>query len=402
MPPLLDVVAQGLLVGLALCVSVATVYYVMLAAAYLLLPRRPAPSAARQTRFAVVIPAHDEEMVLPTALGSWSAQDYPRESFTVFVVADNCRDQTAALARQLGVHCLERTDPTRRGKGQALAWAFAQIPLGEYDAIVVADADCAINPPFLHLMNARLAAGAQVVQGFDGILNPDASMLTRLMQITNVMKNQLFMHAKSKLGLSAQLMGTGMCFDRLLLQQAGWSAYSVGEDIEQSARLTERGVVVAFEPDAVVQAQEATSFKQAYSQRVRWASSRMSLFRTGWRLILQGVRRASLQWVDAGLSLVVPNYALLANLSLLGLGVAVLVGAPTYILAWFGATLTLLIAYFAVGIALSGLTRRSLLSLSLAPVFLGWKVFVDLVALVRGRNLPWVRTRRLSEVRRDT
>jgi cellulose synthase/poly-beta-1,6-N-acetylglucosamine synthase-like glycosyltransferase len=394
MPPLLSVLIQGLLVFTAAYATVGVCYYVGLAASYFLVRERPHPSAGHLTRFAVVIPAHNEELVLDGALRSWFAVDYPRDRFAIYVIADNCSDATAKIACSHQAICLVREDAENRGKGQALAWALTMIPLAECDAVVFVDADCAVSKAFLTVMNSRLVEGSTVIQGFDGVLNPDESMLTRLMHITNVMKNRLFMHAKAKLGLSVQLMGTGMCFERSVLQEMPWKAFSVGEDLEQSTYLARSRIKVDYEPAAIAYAQEASSFRQAYSQRIRWASSRMSLFRTGIRLLGDGLWNRDLHRFDAGLSLVVPNYALLANVTIVGLLVALLLGTP-YVTLWLGLLLGAELGYFALGVAVSGLTARSLASLSIAPIFLVWKAFVDAVAMLRMKRLAWTRTERV-------
>ena len=391
---MLHVLTHAALVTLAVYLSVSVAYYLGLAFCYFAIPERPARTSAQRARIAVVIPAHDESLILGTTLRQWAAVRYPADRFTLFVIADNCTDDTATIARAHGAVCLERSDPQNRGKGQALAWALTAIPIAEFDAVAIVDADCAVSPMFLEVMSARLAAGAKVIQGFDGVLNPDESMLTRLIQITNVMKNRLFMAAKAKVGLSAQLMGTGMCFDRTVLQRLSWTSFSIGEDLEQSTRLTEAGIHVDFAQDAVIYAHEATGFRQAYSQRVRWASSRMQLFTAGAKLLGRGLLRRNAQMLDAGMSLVVPNYALLANATIVGLGAAWVLGMPTGLRIWFGVLLAAEALYFGLGLLLSGLSPRSAASLALAPVFLGWKAVVDVIALFGLGRRPWVRTSR--------
>jgi 1,2-diacylglycerol 3-beta-glucosyltransferase len=380
---------------LAAWATVFVAYQGFLALHYLLTREPPGTPAAPRLRFAVVIPAHDEEVLLGTALASWQQVDYPPDLYTIFVIADNCTDRTADIAQGSGAVCLERREPASPGKGQALAWALGRLPLAEYDAVAFVDADCTVNVSFLAAMNDRLLAGARVVQGFDGVLNPDESMLTRLMHITNVMKNLLFMHAKDRLGLSVQLMGTGMCFASDTLRSLEWRAFSVGEDVEQSVHLARGGIRVRFEPRAVVYAQEASSLGQAYSQRIRWASSRMQLVGEGARLLRAGIRRQDLHLADAGISLLTPNYALLANVTVMGLLAAVVLSGGTGALMWWYGTLaTAQVALLGAGVALSGLSLRGLGSVAFAPVFLAWKLVVDLVALVTLRRTRWTRTRR--------
>jgi cellulose synthase/poly-beta-1,6-N-acetylglucosamine synthase-like glycosyltransferase len=240
---------------LAFLLTLCVAYLLFLAGTYFLAADAYPPRVLPDRRFAVLIPAHNEELVIAASLQSWLKVDYPRQMFTLHVIADNCTDRTIEIARGLGVTAWDRRDDQNRGKGQALAWALRTIGLPETDAIVVVDADTTVDPAYLKLMNDRLMSGAKVVQGYDGVMNPYESAMTCLMQITNVMKNLLFNYAKSKLGLSVQLMGTGMCLDRTVLQQIGWKAFSIGEDGEQFAHLAKAGVRVEFEPRAKVFAQ---------------------------------------------------------------------------------------------------------------------------------------------------
>ena len=358
----------------------------------------PAPRlslAPPARRFAVFIPAHNEELIIATSLQSWLHAEYPKEMFRLHVIADNCTDRTIEIARSLGATAWDRRDENR-GKGQALAWALQTIDLSEVDAVVVVDADTTVDPAYLKVMNERLVAGGRVIQGYDGVMNPYESAMTCLMQITNVMKNLLFNYAKSKLGLSVQLMGTGMCLDKTVLQQIGWNAFSIGEDGEQFAHLAKAGVRVEFEPRAKVFAQEASSFGQAYTQRVRWSAGRMQLTGLGVKLLIDGIRRRSVQLMDSALTFLLPNYAMLANLTILGLIVVALLDVPgrAMLATWLGALLLGQVLYLLLGIVVAKPSRKVMLSLAFAPAFLAWKVMIDLVSLAHLRQSTWVRTRR--------
>jgi 1,2-diacylglycerol 3-beta-glucosyltransferase len=384
------------LIVVACLLTFCVAYLLFLAGVYFVVPTpqvRPAPPAKR---FAVFIPAHNEELIIATSLQSWLALDYPKEMFRLHVIADNCTDRTIEIARSLGATAWDRQDQDNRGKGQALAWALQTVDLSETDAVVVVDADTTVDAGYLKIMNDRLVAGARVVQGYDGVMNPYESAMTCLMQVTNVMKNLLFNYAKSKIGLSVQLMGTGMCLDKCVLQQIGWKAFSIGEDGEQFAHLAKAGIQVEFEPRAKVFAQEASSFGQAYTQRVRWSAGRMQLTGLGVALLFDGFRQRSIQLVDAALTFLLPNYAMLANLTILGSILVALLDVPgrAVLAMWLAALLVGQVLYLSLGIVVARPSRRVLRSLAFAPVFLAWKVMIDLVSLAHLRQSTWVRTRR--------
>jgi len=392
---MLEPLASVLLFTLAGLVTLFVLYYLVIGCLYFTVPEKPARLSGFLKRFAVVIPAHNEGVMIRAALESWKRVQYPRVLFEIYVIADNCTDNTAEIARTHGALCLERLD-ANKGKGQALAWALQRLPLHEYDAVVFVDADCTVSAEFLAVMSERLIGGAKVIQGFDGILNPDDSMITRLMLITNIMKNLLLSHSKSKLGLTVQLMGTGMCFDRAILQQIAWKAFSVGEDLEQFAYLAEAGIQVEFEPRAAVYAQEATSLRQAYSQRVRWASSRMHVFGLGLRLLMKGLQQGDLRSADAAMNLLAPNYSMLANITAMGLAGCVAIQFPgrSFLIAWFVILVCAEVLYFVMGMAVSKLSSKIVFSLCFAPVFLIWKMGIDIIAVLSLRRSLWIRTPR--------
>ncbi len=229
-----------ILLPLLLLLSLALGYLVLLALAGLL-PRRPAPARGPALRFAVVVPAHDEETTLPRTLAALAAVDYPAELFRVVVVADNCTDRTAQVAEARGARCLVRRDPRNPGKGQALAFAFGILLQEPYEALAVLDADTVPDPDFLRIMNDRLLAGQRVVQALDGVANPDDGPLTYLFHVGNTIENELFHAGKERLGLPTLLRGTGMCFAADVLRRHPWQAFSVTEDTEYGLALLEAG-----------------------------------------------------------------------------------------------------------------------------------------------------------------
>ena len=103
--------------------------------------RRPEPPRQDPQPLVFIVPAHDEEMLVQRAVRSLLAQDYPRELLTVAVIADNCTDRTAELAREAGAMVLERSSATDRGKGHAIKWALENLPLERWAAVVIVDAD---------------------------------------------------------------------------------------------------------------------------------------------------------------------------------------------------------------------------------------------------------------------
>jgi cellulose synthase/poly-beta-1,6-N-acetylglucosamine synthase-like glycosyltransferase len=384
--------------ALAALLLLAALYRCVFFCAAQWLPLRAAGALAapdRLRRFAVVIPAHDEELLIGELIASLRAVEYPGDHLEIWVIADNCSDQTAARARAQGVHVAERSDPLQRGKGYALHWMFERLDLAGFDAVALFDADNLVDPSFFSVMNRELARGGRCLQGYYGISNPGDSRLTRLMAVTYVMKNELFYAGKARIGLSVLLLGTGMVFARDVIARDHWKAVTIGEDLEQSFELLERGESIRFVVDARIRAQEAATLRQGYAQRQRWSSGRAVLYRRARRAIATGFRRGSPALVDAGLELLLPTYSKLMNQSLLALLLAVLLRerAPGLLPA-----VLLALAYQGGEIAVALRRMRAgpafLASLAFAPVFLVWKAVIDLLAVVGFRRNLWARTAR--------
>ena len=216
----------ALLAALAVS-SVASLLILLLAATR----RRPkiSPSAGAEPRLAVLIPAHDEELVLASTLLSLRAQDFPADRFEMIVVADNCTDSTAEIARAHGVSVWERQNLAQRGKGWALAWATQKLLTRETppDAVVIIDADTHAAPDFLTRMADALKTrtdtrGFCAIQGRYGVLNADEGWRAALMAGAFDLFNHVKPLGRDALGLSVGLKGNGMAFTRALLEAAPW------------------------------------------------------------------------------------------------------------------------------------------------------------------------------------
>lgn len=384
--------------ALALAVTVAAFYRATFAAAYFVSGRKKTdsqPTTGSPPRFAVLIPAHDEELLIETVIQTIRAAHYPRERIEIHVIADNCSDRTAAIVRELGEHVHERHDKTNPGKGQAIDWVLQRIDLPTYDAVAFFDADNLVDPEFFAVMQRDLAIGGRCLQGYYGIANPNETVMTRLLSVTYVMKNLLFNAGKTQLGLSVILMGTGMVFRSDILGRTGWQAMSIGEDVEQTFCLLEQGERIRFVPEALARAQESTSLSQGYAQRQRWASGRRALGHRARRAITQGLRTRSLHAIDTGVDLLMPTYSGLMNWTAVAGVVALLVSPWTLApIALVAGALAYQLAEVVVALWIMDADWRFIRSLAFAPVFLVWKSVIDLLALVGHRRTLWARTDR--------
>jgi len=223
-------------------------------------------------RFAVVIAAHDEELVIAHIIDSLLEQNYPRELYDIFVIADNCTDSTAAIAASRGALVYERRDDVNRGKGHALEWMFRKIyRMGDkYDAVCVFDADNLVSSNFLCEMNRQLCKGHKVIQGYIDSKNPFDSWITCSYSIAFWLSNRIFQLPRYYLGLSCGLCGTGFCVDLSVLKSIGWGATCLTEDLEFTMKLALNDMKVSWAHDAVVYDEKPITLKQSWRQRLRW------------------------------------------------------------------------------------------------------------------------------------
>jgi hypothetical protein len=384
------------LLGLEVALSMTTTYLLTILAGAATRSRAPrgagCPPGGR-TRFAILVPAHDEEVLLPALLRSVADLDYPRERREVVVVADNCSDRTAQIARAAGATVIERDDPARLGKGHALEWAFAQLSSRtDLDSIVVVDADCEVSANLLAAADQRLRAGARALQVDDVVSNVHESSSSALRFAAFALINSVRPLGKNALGFSCGLLGTGMVFSMELLHQHPWRASSMAEDAEYHLQLVSAGERVQFVPEARVSSSMPASLKAARDQNMRWEGGKWDLIRR-WspRLLMQAAIGRDTECAGAALDLLIPPQSLLfaANASVLAaaitrraglrLAMANLLGQAVYVLGGLLLVRAPVAAY------------RALLT---APTLALWKLGLYARLVARPGATGWIRTER--------
>lgn len=373
--------------------------------------RRDVTRPVHSSRFAVCVPAHNEEGTLETTLRNLLTLDYPKSSFDVFVIADNCTDRTAEVGRNLGAEVLERTDPVRRGKGYALRWCFDQLLRRNpgYDAVVVVDADSTLSRNFLTLMDNYLAGGARVIQSSDMVDPHPDSWSVEVTRIGFTLYNFVRPLGRTVLGCSAGLRGNGMCFSTSVLSSIPWDAYSINEDLEYGLQLLLKGVAVAFAPEARVLATMPRDPRNAQSQRARWERGRYEIVRKySWSLLSASIRRGSFRLFDAFVDLVTPP---IVNL-LAGACIMLVISATLWLFGVDGMDLYTILWLLVLGLGIfhmiAGLyvarADRSLYAAILhVPRYALWKLLLYSGFARKGESKSWVRTtREISVMDRKT
>lgn len=388
-------VALFVLVVASAALATLAGYLLALSTAGLLRPIRMPPRSSVTRRFAVLVPAHDEAAVIERLLRSLNAQSHPRDHFDVYVVADNCTDATAEIARRAGAIVHERHDPLLRAKGHAVRWLLERVRArGTYDAYVIFDADSEVAPDFLARMNARLAAGSLVVQAHYRVLNADASRRAALREAALASLHYLRPLGRAALGLSCGLKGNGMCFAAGVLDRFGWGSVGLAEDVEVHLALVRHGVRTDFAPEAVVMADMPDAADAARSQNLRWEAGRLqAMKRDVGPMLLEGLLHRRPMVVDAAVEQVIPPLSVAVSGAVACAMLGAVANSPA-IVATASFAAVGFATHFVLGLVAVRAPARVYRALLGAPAYVVWKLALYVRAAGAPPSQPWVRTRR--------
>ncbi len=228
-------------------------------------------------RFMAIIPAHNEEEVIVNLIESLKNQNYNKELYDIYVIADNCTDNTAKVAKEAGAIVYERFNNSQKTKGYALDWFLKQKIQEDapYDAFFVFDADNVVDPNFIKSMNKKLCQGEDVVQGYRDIKNPTDSWISAGYAIFYWTMHRFYHLARYNLGLSPLLNGTGFMVKFDVVKPQGWDTVTLTEDIEFSLKRIISGKKLGWATDAIVYDEQPVAFRPSWSQRSRWTVGHM-------------------------------------------------------------------------------------------------------------------------------
>jgi len=375
-------------------------YWLLLALASIRSPAPPAVSGRRPSnRFIIAIPAHDEENVIQTTVQRIRALAYPAELFSIHIVADHCSDNTATLVRQAGAFAHERNEGPRTGKGAALSWLFQRILKDtDYDAVVIFDSDTRVDADFLRVMDARLAQGAQVIQGQHIISNPEDGWFPALTWAMFLIDNRYQNLGRVNLGWSAKHMGDSICFRTSVLREIGWGK-GLTEDYQLRQRLLLEGVVITYEPGAKGYGEAPRSWSLARMQRARWLRGTHDVRQQFARhLLTEGIKRRDTALLEGAIQAYLPSYSTLTVISVFLLLIQSLINwwlGPVFskhlIWAWAAMTSTLFVYPF-FGLALESAPLKAFVVILSGPFFILWRTWLALKARFGIKEVIWIRT----------
>ncbi|MGI5893401.1 MAG: glycosyltransferase family 2 protein [Candidatus Merdivicinus sp.] len=248
-------------------------YNLLVALAGLKKEKKFAPAAVKK-RFAMLIAARNEECVIGNLVQTLKEQDYPSDLYDIYVIPNNCTDDTAGAARRAGAKILECTVPVK-SKGEVLTFAFDHLLAGvkQYDAFCVFDADNLVDPGFLNAMNDALCSGAKAGQAYRDSKNPYDTAMSGSYSIYYWMINRFYNRSRSNIGMTAMINGSGfMVSADLIREMGGFHTYTMTEDIEFTTQCVLRDVKVEWVPEAHIYDEQPLTFAQSWKQRKRWST----------------------------------------------------------------------------------------------------------------------------------
>ena len=344
----------------------------------------------------VVVPAHDEEAIIGETLAALNraAEGCAR----ILVVADNCTDKTAQLARELGVTVVERSDLERRGKGFALDAARSHLKPNPPEVVVILDADCWTDADSLEQLIQTCALTQRPCQAVNlQSPVPKGSPAVQLSTFAFYVKNLVRQRALQRLAKRIHLLGTGMAFPWPLFERAELATDNIVEDLDMGIKLAAAGHAPILVESAAVWSPPETE-KNTLAQRRRWEGGFLG---TAWqaapRLLGRSIMAGDIRDIWAALDLFIPPLALLVLLDIAAAAIAAVLTLLTHAAlwpVWFLAS-SLLLAGGALGVVwvLGGRKFVTLGALARIPAYLLWKLPLYLGFARRGTPDDWIRTR---------
>ncbi len=295
-----------------------------------LLRAKPHKKAALH-RFAVLICARNEQTVICDLIDSLHAQTYPQDKLKIFVMADNCTDATACVARGAGATVYERFDTAHVGKGYALDALLRNIARDEpegFDGYFVFDADNLLRPDYVERMNETFSDGNDIITSYRNSKNYGDNWISAGYGLWFLRESKYLNHARTLLGTSCAVSGTGFLFSRRVLeeQDGGWPFHLLIEDIEFSVSHILDGYKIALCPEAELFDEQPVTFRQSWRQRMRWSKGYLQVLRQYGGKLLAGIFKGSFSCYDMSMN-ILPAFVLsvlstVSNLSLLTLQIA--------------------------------------------------------------------------------
>lgn len=363
----------------------------ILAATALVKSRPPKALSHKPFSLAILVPAHNETLVIAQTLTSILPQLNSQDRLVV--IADNCTDDTAAIAQKLGATVVERHNLQQRGKGYALDFGLQSLKSNPPQVVVIVDADCVLAENAVQLLAAACVQHQRPIQALYLMQSqPNPRLKARVAGFAWLVKNKVRPLGFKALGLPCQLMGTGMAFLWEDLSKISLASGHIVEDMKLGVDFARLNKAPYFLPEAVVTSVFPPTAEATNTQRARWEHGHLSVILSeAPSLILQAIQHKNWQMLGLACDLIVPPLAVLALLCVAVCTLALFASKFAFMLSLvlFGALLAaVLLAWLVFGremISFSQLCFAPIYAMGKIPLYL--KFFIN-------RQVDWVRSKR--------
>jgi len=352
-------------------------------------------------RFAFLIPAHNESAVVGSCVESIVRQDWPSELVHAYVIADNCRDNTAAVARQAGAAVFERFTEEISGKAEAVRFGIDRINQdgANFDYLVIVDADNILAHDWIATVEHSIS-GEDGFQTYVETKNPKDSAVTFGNYLSFVFMNKVIQEGRSRLGLPALLAGTGMGFSRQFVGREGFSSNSLTEDRDLSAQALDRGYSFKWIGEAVLFDEKPLGAKASFNQYKRWSSGQLAGMSSDFsRFITLLGRGKLLRAFDMLYTMTGPMLPFSYVGALLMSSICLMFGSPEPIFLFFGMS-TLSVLLLALMLCFFGRGMRDVLGLG-TYVYVRLISWASLIAALIRKDNKWIKTEHARSMTAD-
>lgn len=268
--------------------------------------RRKIEVTSPKKKFAVLIPARNEELVIGNLLKSLKKQEYTKDLYDVFVIANNCTDKTKEIASKNNANVIECTYQIN-SKGEALRFAFNKLKYKDYDAYIIFDADNIVHPKFINKMNNALCGGYEIAQGFRDSKNPSDTWVSSCYSIHYLIHNTFLNRSRMNMDKSCFINGTGVMISKNFIEKYGYNSKTLTEDIELTVKCAINDKQVAFVEDAITYDEQVEEFSASWRQRMRWSTGTIQCFRLYFsKLMGKGIKKKKFLCIDSAIFLASP------------------------------------------------------------------------------------------------
>ena len=395
--------------ALVYIIGVFWVYQVVISLCSLIKFKDKPLKKEKNHKFMAILPAHNEEMVIGNLIESLNNQDYDKKLLDIYVIADNCTDNTAQIAREHGAIVYERFDEEHKTKGYALDWFLKQKieENADYDAFFIFDADNIVDKDFTKNMNKKLCQGEEVVQGYRDIKNPTDSWVASGYAFFYWTMHRFYHLARYNIGLSPLLNGTGFMVKYDLLKENGWNTVTLTEDIVFSLKRIITGKRLGWATDAIVYDEQPVDFKSSWNQRSRWTVGHIQCMKIYTKKLATAVKENKtlmnfdgLLYIVGSIPMFIISLVLLLTNLVLYLASSMTAIEFAYNMARFG-LVTFLLPVFTALIAMlieKKPIKPMVKFIIYYPLFLGSWLLINFKCLFK-RNLEWTKIEHVRDIK---